>query len=87
MPRGEYVPLICRGRQAKMFGDDPNQYLHVYCHGLVAIISSPNNKNCNKNSDLFHPETNKKLSSLNRDTRESYHLETVPPWKASIPQP
>ena len=42
----------------------------------------PNHRNgcpngVNKDSDLFHPETNQKLSSLNRDTTESYHLETV----------
>ena len=33
----------------------------------------------NKNSDLFHRETNQKQSSLSRDTREGYHLETVKP--------
>ena len=33
----------------------------------------------NKNSDLFHRETNQKLSSLNRDTREGYYLEIVTP--------
>ena len=31
----------------------------------------------NKNSYLFHPESNQKLSSLNRDTIGSYHLESV----------
>ena len=33
----------------------------------------------NKNSDLFNPETNQKLTSLNRDSRKRYQLEAVTP--------